>query len=121
MDKSLYIDPVTYDLQIANNNLRMTTNVTQWLSAKIEARLSTFFGEWFINRTLGVPYFSEILKKQVDINNVKTILSDYIRQTRGVAELLTFTIDFDNAERIYNYTFQVKSTDGTTVGGGSTL
>jgi len=119
--KSLYIDPNTYDLEILNNNLRMTTNTSQWLSCKLEARLKTFFGEWFINSTIGVPYFEQILKKQVDINNVTTILSDYIKNTRGVKELITFDVDYDNISRHYKYTFEVTSNDGTTVSGGSEL
>lgn len=119
--RSLYIDSVTYDITTENNNLRFTETITEWLSAKIEARLKTFFQEWFINRTIGVPYFQEILKKQVDINNVQVILSDVIRQTTGVDELLSFTIDYNGTTRKYFYTFKVIAIDGTSVEGGNTL
>ena len=119
--KSLYIDPITYDITTENSNLRFTKNTTEWLSAKIEARLKVFFAEWFVNRTIGVPYFTEILGKKIDINNVQVILSDVIKQTNGVKELLEFNVDFDNGTRIYKYTFKVLSTDGTIVSGGDTL
>ena len=119
--KSLYVNPITYDIETENNNLRFTKNVTEWLSAKIEARLKTFYREWFVNQTIGVPYFEKILKKQVDINNVQVILSDVIKQTTGVDELLEFEIDYDGTTRKYFYTFKVIATEGTLVEGGSTL
>ena len=119
--RSLYINPLTYDIETINNNLRFTENVTEWLSAKIEARLKTFYQEWFINRTIGIPYFTEILKKQVDINNVQVILSDVIKQTIGVEELVSFIIDYNLSTRKYSYTFKVTSINGILVEGGNIL
>lgn len=119
--RSLYINPNTYDIETENNNLRFTKNVTEWLSVKLEARLKTFFAEWFVNRTIGIPYFQEILKKQVDINNVQVILSNVIKQTTGVEELINFTIDYNGTTRKYFYNFEVVSTDGTLVVGGNIL
>lgn len=119
--RSLYINPLTYDIETIDNNLRFTENVTEWLSAKIEARLKTFYQEWFVNRTIGVPYFEEILKKQVDINNVQVILSDVIKQTTGVEELVSFIIDYNGTTRKYSYTFKVTAIDGILVEGGNIL
>lgn len=119
--KSFYIDPNTYDLVLQNNNIRMTTNSIQWLSAKIEARLKTYYGEWFVNRFIGVPYFESILKKQADINNVQAILSDVIKDTRGVSELISFEVDYSSTNRQYTYTFVVKANSNEIIEGGGSL
>jgi len=119
--RNLYIDPNTYDLILENRNLRMTASVTEWLSAKIEARLKTFYGEWFANQTIGIPYFEQILKKQADIDNVESIFSDVIRETTGVEELLSFSIEYDVTSRLYTYTFEVLADSDIIVSGESTL
>lgn len=121
MMRNLYIDPVTYDLALQNSNLRLTVNTTEWLSAKLEAKLKTFYREWFANQSIGVPYYEEILKKQVDINNVQVILSNIIKGTTGVQELVSFEIDFDSSIREYTYTFTVIASSGETVTSGGTL
>lgn len=116
--RNLYIDPVTNDLILENRNLRLTATITEWLSAKIEQRLKTFFGEWFANQEIGVPYYSEILGKQVDINNVQVIFSEVILATAGVAEIVEFSIDFDASTRTYSYDFIVLASMGEEVSGG---
>lgn len=118
--RNLYVDANTYDLVVLERNLRFTVNTTEWLAAKIESRLRTFFGEWFINQEIGVPYFEQILKKQVDINNVQALLSSVVKNTNGVKELLSFNVIFDNSLRVYTYTFEVLAdTDDTVTGEGS--
>lgn len=119
--KNIYIDPDTYDITTKNNNLRMTETTTEWLAAKIEAKLKTFYGEWFANQSIGIPYFEEILKKQVDIDNVQVLFSDEIKNTTGVAELVSFSIDYDTGTRDYRYTFAVLADSGDLVEGESTL
>lgn len=119
--RNIYVDPVTYDLILDNRNLRMTTTLTEWLSAKIESRLKIFYGEWFANQTIGVPYFEQILKKQADIDNVQVIFSDVIKATYGVKELLSFTVVYSITTRLYEYTFEVLADQDILVSGGSTL
>lgn len=119
--RSLYIDPSTYDIVVQNRQLRFTETVTEWLSAKLEARLKTFAGEWFANVTVGVPYFEQILKKQADIDNVQAIFGNVIKNTTGVKELLSFDIAFDGTTRTYSYSFNVLADTGEEVGGEGTL
>jgi hypothetical protein len=117
--RNLYVDPNTYDLTLEERNLRLTVNTTEWLSAKLEARLKTFLGEWFANNEIGVPYYQEILKKQVDIDNVQSIFSEIIKETPGVEELLTFNVAFDNSTRTYSYDFRVLASTGDIIEGAS--
>lgn len=120
--KNLFVDPVTYDLALdSTNNLRLTENTTEWLSAKLEAKLKTFLGEWFANQNIGIPYYQDILKKQIDLNNVEVIFSEAVKNTAGVKELLEFSVDYDGSTRLYKYTFKVLAETGNIVTGGSTL
>ena len=56
-------------------------------------RLRTFFGEWFLDIFLGLPYFEEIFEKQVDTNNIDSIFINEILQTPGIIRLLSFDLD----------------------------
>lgn len=121
MMKNFYVDPNTYDLVLENNNIKITSTVASWLSAKIEARLKTFYGEWFANQSVGVPYFEEILKKQVDLDHVQVLLGDVIKETNGVDELVSFEINYSPGTRVYAYSFVVMADSGETVEGAGTV
>lgn len=116
--KNLYVDPDTHDITLINRNLRLTTTTTEWLSAKIEAHLKVYQGEWFLNRLLGIPYFQEIFIKDINISDVTAILSEQIRGIEGVEDLVSFDTIYNSSTRLYNYTFTVIATTGETVEGG---
>ena len=73
MTRSLYIDPVTKDITTENFNLRFTKTLTEYTSQKIESKLKTFLGEWFLDRDLGLPYFQRIFKKKADLDYIDSI------------------------------------------------
>ena len=122
MRRNLYIDNTTQDLVINQAyNLKFTSTYGEWLSQKLEARLKTFLGEWFINQEIGIPYFQRILKKQVDLNDVNTLLQNYIKDTTGVEEILKFETDYAGTDRTYIIEFEVRATSGEIVEGSITI
>jgi hypothetical protein len=124
--KNLYLDPLTNDLAVQNYQLRLTTDMTEWLSQKIENRLKLVLGEWFVNQSLGLPYFDKILKKNADIVLVNSIFLKTIKDTKitfagqvyGVKRILDFTVDYDNSARKYTLDFRVLSTEEDIIEGG---
>jgi hypothetical protein len=124
--KNLYLDPLTNDLAVQNYQLRLTTDMTEWLSQKIENRLKLVLGEWFVNQSLGLPYFDKILKKNADIVLVNSIFLKTIKDTKitfagqvyGVKRILDFTVDYDNSARKYTLDFKVLSTEEDIIEGG---
>ena len=108
--KSLYIDPITKDLVLNNkNNLRFTTTTAEYTAQKVENKMLFFKGEWWLNVNLGIPYYTDILKKNPNLNLVQSILKSEILSMKGVLELLTFELDIDNSERVLYVNYRIRT------------
>ena len=79
----------------------------------LRQRLITFFGEWFLDKTLGVPYFEHVFKKQINASVLDAIFKNVIINTPGVTELLEFDIDVETSTRLMTLIFKVKASDET--------
>ncbi len=111
--KNLYLDKDTNDLVIENGNLKMTENNLGAVSQKIQSMLKVVQGEWFLDPSLGVPYFTRIFKKIPDFNDIKTILLSVIVSTEGVAAVTSFVPKYSKSTREYSVTFTATLENGT--------
>lgn len=114
MKKNLYLDPDTNDITTVNFNLRLTKNLTEFVSQKLENRLKTFQGEWFVDRTIGLPYYQRILKKKADVDDINSLYRAEINSVEEVVEIIEFTPDYNEALRKYSLTFKAKIKDPDT-------
>ena len=121
MARNFYIDPETKDLVIDNFNLKLTSTLGEHLAQKIENQLKTFRGEWFLNQSIGIPYYQDILKKQVNIDTVTSIFRNAILNVEGVDRIIDLSVLLDTAEREYNLTFKVKADTGEETEGEVTI
>jgi len=108
----LRLDTVTHDLKIENFDLSIVSG-TDVISQRLKIRLEFFRGEWFLDTTVGVPFYEDILVKNPDIPNIETILKAEILDTPGVVELLAFESSFDAQARKLTVTFTVSTDYGT--------
>lgn len=83
------------------------------VAQRLTIRLRTFFQEWFINTSYGVPYFERILRKGVNKTSVDNILREQILDEAGVLEIVSFNSEFNASARSYSCTFQVRTASGT--------
>lgn len=100
------------DLVFENNQLVLVDGA-DFVKQLLKQRLQTFIGEWFLDTSLGIPYFQEILKKQVNINAVSNIFKNEILNTPGVIEMETFELDFTEGTRHLSLTFSVRTQTGS--------
>ena len=115
---NLYLDPTTKDLAVDSNfNLRLTDNIGEELSQKIENVLKTFRGEWYLDPDLGIPYFDRVFIKQADLGDVNSIFFIAVSNIDEVDEVLDFTTSLDGATRIYTVNFKVRSIDSEIISG----
>lgn len=92
------------------NNLVFTEDNVESVAQKIRIRLRTYFGEWFVNTSIGVPYFQEILKKGVSKDYVDTIFLDIIRATEGVLRVTEYISEIDTLG-VYRAAFTAETSD----------
>jgi len=118
MSQNLYLNPTTYDLDLTSTkNLRLTEDTGEYFSQKIENVLSMFQDEWYLDPSLGIPYYQDILKKQSDMSQVSNIFFNAISEINGVEEILTFEFEYDNTTREYSLAFTVRVDSGEIVTG----
>ena len=84
---------------------------------RVRHRLQTFQGECYLDRSVGVPYFSEVLKKNPDLRRVKNLLVATINGVEGVKKIIDFSVDFSARTREYRVIFKAEADDGTIVEG----
>jgi len=99
------------DLDFTNNKLSLTSGIDA-IRQHIQERFRTFFGEWMLDTTIGVPWFQQILVKAPLFPVVQQILKIVIVSTPGVLELIDFIFDFDPETREASLDFAARTTDG---------
>ena len=78
-------------------------------------RLRTFVGEWFLNLTVGVPYYQQILVKNPDPVIVDSVLKKEIIDTPGTKRLLDFDLDVDTTSRLLTLAFKAETIEGSVI------
>lgn len=89
------------------------------LRQRLLERLRMFLGEWFLDETIGVPYFQQILQSGVNINTVSNIITNEILKDTEVIRVQAPTlqenqsqhpiISFDSSTREFMYTAGIVS------------
>lgn len=107
----IQLDTLTDDIALVNGDLILTSgsgSVAQFL----RQRLKLFQTEWFLDETVGVPYFDEVFVKNPKAVVIDTIFKNTILSTPGVIELLEFAATLDGTTRKLSLQFKVRSEDG---------
>lgn len=116
--KNLYIDPNTGDLAVQGYNLRITSDDTEFYSQKIENTVKLVFGEYFLNRNIGVPYYGPlglVMKKNPDLNEVQAIMVSAITGIEGISSVEKYEASFNQATRVYTASIRAITDSGVEV------
>lgn len=99
----------SHDLIYEGGDLKLTLNQSESLAQRLKVKLLTFRGEWFLNDTLGIPYYQSIFRAGVSKATVDTIFLRAISSEPEVIQVLDFDSSMDNTNRIYSLSFKVRS------------
>lgn len=83
------------------------------VAQQIKIVLKTFMGEWFLDTTVGIPYFEDILKKNPRSEVVETVLRGKIASVTGVTRVTAFDISIDNRLRTMTINYSAETNEGT--------
>ena len=108
IDSSL---PIKNDLALKNYDLVLVDKADQ-LRQKLAIKLQFFLGEWFLDTTKGVDYYTDILVPNPELNKIQAILKAVIINTDGVNTLTYFDAKFDAAERSLTLKFTANTIYG---------
>lgn len=103
------------DFLITNNGLTLVSGDEE-IRQRIINALRSFFREWFLDLTLGVPWFQLIFEKGTPPQVIDAILKDKILSVPGVVSFRKWDpLDLDNATRDLSVDFSVRTVNGTNI------
>lgn len=108
------LDPLsnTYlDWVIQNGDLVLADD-KQGILQNILQTLKIYFGEWFMNTSLGIPYFNQILVKNPQQDVINAILINQILNVPGVSQLNEYSFTPDFIARKLEVSFLAQTTAG---------
>lgn len=112
VDYSSAASPTFGDITVEMGDLVVTTTQLEAIAQDMVQRLKTFFGEWFLDNTIGVPYFQQILVKNPKLGEVDALLQDTILATPGATGLNSFQAVLGGTLRQLAVAFSAQTTDG---------
>lgn len=104
----LLLDPTTHDLVFINGQSPVTQTQAEVVAQRLKITLYTFLGEWFLDPTIGVPYFQQIFGKGRTKSAVDVIFQRFISNDPGVIEIREFQSVLEPQGRGYEMTFTVR-------------
>jgi hypothetical protein len=102
------------DIAIINNDITFTKG-SQITLQKLKQKLKFFKSEWYLNNEAGIPYYEEILKKNVDLGKIEPIFIRAIQSVEEVVEILKLEITQDKIKRTLQINFAVRDVNSNIV------
>lgn len=99
------------DLKVVNNDIPFVNGIEE-VQQLLRQRLRAFLGEWFLNTTIGMPFFQQIFLKNPNSVAIEAAFKNEILNTPGILELSEFELDIESGPRQLTVTFSAISTDG---------
>jgi len=100
----------THDIIIENDDLKIEKNREETIVQSLEIRLKMFYGEWYSNGTLGVPYFEILLGQKSNPTLVAGIIQAEIEKEPSIRTVTNISMQDDN--RRMKITFKATTTTG---------
>lgn len=103
------------DIAFDNGDAPLVTDEQrQDVAQRLQIKLRTFAGEWFLNTSIGVPYDEQIFGKGRKKSSIDLIFQTQILEEPDVLEITQFDSVLDNANRHYSLVFRVRTESGVT-------
>lgn len=115
MDLALNLDPNSgtfRDLSLTASNDLATVDLAAGTKQDILTALRVYLGEWFLDTTVGVPYYQTIFVKNPDQALVNAAFINTISKVPGVIAITAFSTTTNSLTRLMEISFTVRTTSG---------
>lgn len=104
-------DVSTGKLVFQGGKLFTTLNRQDSLRQRLEIRIKTQKGSWFLNISYGIDWFNDVFSDTATESNVDALIQAEILKEEQVESIIGFESSVDVNNRIYTCNFKVKTTD----------
>jgi len=105
------------DLLLTNGDLVLVNGEAE-VRQVIKETLGVMFGEWFMDNTIGIDYFGQILVKNPNMGKINAIILSAVLSVPGVLQILSYSFVPDYVARRISITFTAQTTSGVVVYSG---
>jgi hypothetical protein len=102
----IMLDPVTHDIKLNGRDMGIVRG-DALIAQRLKQNLLTITGEWFLDRSVGLPWFTEIFQKGTSLDRIRQYFIREIVNTKGVTVLNSLTMTNDPATRKLTVNFVV--------------
>jgi len=115
----LEADPIDWLLDsdgdiVITSDIQFSSGV-QAIRQGIAIRMQNFMGEWFLDLDNGIPYFSRILGKRYNEQELLSIMRVPLLATPGVTGIVSLTSEWDGTTRTATISWEVSTEFDDTV------
>ena len=104
------------DIQLdSNGHILLTTNGLSLINdrallvaQRLSVRLRTYLGEWFLDTTMGIDWFADVLLKNVSKQTVDSILQNELVKDRFVVKIKKFSSSVVNRNYICSFSVEIE-------------
>lgn len=100
------------DLAVENNRFVLLSG-SDAIGQNQKTNLKMYFGEWFLDTEIGVPWFQAILGKGSNPAVVDALLKNAIANTPGTISIEDFSLDLDETTRELTLEYETLVQNGT--------
>ena len=104
-------NPNVGDLELIDGDAYFTDDIRATIQ-DIFIRLRFWYGEWFRDTRLGIPYRERVLVKNPDIDAISAMLRKVVLDVPGMGSIDTFQVVHDRVARTLTVTFKGRSSSG---------
>lgn len=104
-----------------NNGLKITdydftlTSSEEFIKQKLKIVLSTFRGEWFLDTEVGMPFFQDMLGKNIDLGKLESLYIRAINSIPEVNKLIYLDLEEDKQTRTLSVKFAVTDNENNII------
>lgn len=99
--KATVNNPDVGDMQLSDNgDLVMVTDLSTEVAQRLQVAFNFFKGEWFLDLDEGTPWFQYILVKAPQDRVIRTVFTQLIANTEGVASVSKFAYSISKDRKI---------------------
>lgn len=98
---------------LTTNGLSLVNDRALLVAQRLSVRLRTYLGEWFLDTTMGIDWFADVLLKNVSKQTVDSILQNELIKDRFVVKIKTFSSSVVNRNYICSFSVEIEGMERT--------
>lgn len=99
------------DIEASGGKISLLSTVQEAVRQRLEIKLRTFQGEYFLDTTYGIPYRQQIIGKGLSKPEIDALYIDVINQDPDVQRIVYFNSTYSPLTREYDTSFEVRVAD----------